>query len=78
MPVGELTFQLRSDVSISLIPILRAASAWGSSCTWTAYFWLPSTWTCATPLTVEMRWAIRVSAYSSSVHGGSVADVITR
>ena len=30
----------------------------------------PSTCTCATPLTIEMRWAMRVSAYSSSVHGG--------
>ena len=32
----------------------------------------PSTCTCATPLTIEMRCAMRVSAYSSSVHSGSV------
>ena len=38
----------------------------------------PSTCTCATPLTIEMRWAMRVSAYSSSVHSGSVAEVRAR
>jgi hypothetical protein len=43
-----------------------------------ANFWLPSTCTCATPLTIEMRCAMRVSAYSSSVHGGTVVDVMTR
>ena len=32
----------------------------------------------ATPLTWEIRCAIRVSAYSSSVHGGIVVDVTTR
>src|SRR3954447_11022579 len=78
VPVGELTFQLRIAVSTSLMPIWRAASACGSSCACTAYFWLPSTWTCATPDTIEMRCAMRVSAYSSSVHGGIVVDVITR
>ncbi len=78
VPLGTLLFQLRSCVSTSLMPIWRAASAWGSSWTWTAYFWLPSTCTCATPLTIEMRCAMRVCAYSSSVHGGSVVDVMTR
>src|SRR6185312_17304943 len=78
VPAGTLTFQLRSAVSTSLMPIWRDASACGSSCAWTAYFWLPSTCTWATPLTIEMRWATRVSAYSSSVHGGSVVDVMTR
>ena len=77
-PVGVFTFQLRSDASTSLMPICRAASAWGSSCAWTANFWLPSTCTWATPLTIEMRCAMRVSAYSSRVHGGTVVDVITR
>ena len=77
-PVGVLTFQARSAASTSLMPICLAASAWGSSWAWTANFWLPSTCTCATPLTIEMRWAMRVSAYSSSVHGGTVAEVITR
>ena len=77
-PVGVLTFHARSAVSTSLMPICRAASACGSSWAWTAYFWLPSTCTCATPLTIEMRCAMRVSAYSSSVHGGIVVDVMTR
>ena len=69
---------LAAPLSTSLMPIWRAASACGSSCACTAYFWLPSTCTCATPLTCEMRCAMRVSAYSSSVHGGSVVDVTTR
>src|SRR3984893_19257534 len=69
-PVGEFTFQARSDASTSLMPICRDASACGSSCACTANFWLPSTCTCATPLTIEMRCAMRVSAYSSSVHDG--------
>jgi hypothetical protein len=33
----------------------------------TAYFCAPKTCTCETPLTVEMRCAITVSAYSSTV-----------
>ena len=60
------------------MPTPRLASASGSSCTRTAYFCAPLTWTWATPLTIEMRWAMRVSAYSSSVHGGTVVEVITR
>src|SRR5581483_8109081 len=78
LPVGVLTFQLRSAFSTSLMPIWRDASWCGSSCAWTAYFWLPRTCTCATPLTIEIRCAMRVSAYSSSVHGGTVVDVMTR
>ena len=78
LPVGVFTFHARSEFSTSLIPICRAASLCGSSCAWTAYFWLPSTCTCATPLTIEIRCAMRVSAYSSSVHGGTVVDVMTR
>ena len=77
-PVGVFTFQARRDASTSLMPICRAASARGSSCACTANFWLPSTCTWATPLTIEIRCAMRVSAYSSSVHGGTVVDVITR
>ena len=77
-PAGVFTFQLRSAVSTSLMPIIREASARGSSCAWTANFWLPSTCTWATPLTIEIRCAMRVSAYSSSVHGGTVVEVITR
>src|SRR6185295_9704965 len=41
---------------------------------WTAYFAVPYTCTSATPLTVEMLWAINVSAYSSTSERGSVAD----
>ncbi len=41
----------------------------------TAYFCDPYTCTCATPLTMEMRWAIRVSPYSSRVDSGSVGEV---
>ena len=74
-PVGRLTFQFLSAVSISLMPIWREASACGSICTWTAYFCAPSTCTCATPEIMEMRCAMRVSAYSSSVHRGSVGEV---
>src|SRR6187402_2992140 len=75
VPVGEFTFQFRMAASTSLMPICRAASAPGSSCACTAYFWLPSTCTWATPDTIEMLCAMRVSAYSSSVQGGTVVDV---
>ena len=44
----------------------------------TAYFAAPNTSTCATPVTVEMRWAIIDSAYSSTVEIGSVGDRTTR
>ena len=74
-PVGRLTFQFFSAVSISLMPICREASACGSICTCTAYFCAPSTCTCATPEIIEMRCAMRVSAYSSRVHSGSVGEV---
>jgi hypothetical protein len=50
----------------------------GSSSTRTAYFCAPNTCTCATPLTIEMRCAIVVSAYSSSVDSGSVFEVSAR
>ena len=56
----------------------RLASASGSSCTRTAYFWLPNTCTCATPLTIEMRCAIIVSAYSSTCDSGSVGETSAR
>ncbi len=44
----------------------------------TAYFAEPKTCTCATPLTVESRWARNVSAYSSRVASGSVVEVRVR
>ena len=77
-PVGTLTFQFRSAASTSLIPIWRAASACGSSCACIAYFWPPKICTCATPETCETRCAMRVSANSSRLQGGSVVDVTTR
>ena len=43
-----------------------------------AYLAAPNTCTCATPLTIEMRCASVVSAYSSRVESGSVAERITR
>src|SRR6187549_168499 len=78
LPAGTLTFHARNALSTSLIPIWRAASWCGSSWACTAYFCAPSTCTCATPLTCEMRCAMRVSAHSSSVQAGSVVDRMTR
>jgi hypothetical protein len=40
----------------------------------TANFCDPNTLTCATPLTVEIRWARFDCAYSSNVDSGSVFD----
>ena len=60
------------------MPMPREASAFGSSCTRTAYFCEPITCTCATPLIVEMRCASSVSAYSSTVESGSVDEVSAR
>ncbi len=77
-PVGTLTFQFRSAASTSLMPICRAASACGSSWACMAYFCPPNTCTWATPETCEIRCAMRVSANSSRLHGGSVVDVTTR
>ena len=57
------------------MPSWRAASAWGSSWIRTAYFCAPYTETWATPVTVESRWAIVVSPYSSRVDSGSVGEV---
>jgi hypothetical protein len=48
----------------------------GSSRTRTAYFCDPYTSTWATPLSIEIRCAMSVSAYSSTVESGSVFDVI--
>ena len=44
----------------------------------TANFCEPKTCTWATPLTIEIRWAIIVSAYSSSWYSGSVVEVRAR
>src|ERR1700761_2965537 len=44
----------------------------------TAYFCEPYTLTCATPSTIDRRWASCVSAYSSICDNGSVEEVIAR
>ncbi len=56
-----------------LIPMF--ASFPGSAWTRTAYFCEPRMSTCATPLTMEMRWAIRFSPYSATSLIGSVDEV---
>ncbi len=58
-------------------PTSREASASGLSWMRTAYFCEPKTMTWATPLTMEIRWAIMVSAYSSRVERGRVGEVRT-
>src|SRR5438128_5652609 len=60
------------------MPTPRAASALGSTCTRTAYFCCPCTWTWATPEIVEMRCARNVSAYSLTVESGRVSEVSVR
>ena len=62
----------------SLMPICRAASARGSAWMRTAYFCGPNTCTCATPLMVEMRCAMKVVAYSLMEESGSVGEVSAR
>ncbi len=69
---------LRTASATSSMPMPRAASCRGSSWTRTAYFCGPKTCTCATPETVEMRWAIMTSPYSSSSESGSVFEVSAR
>ena len=60
-------------MATSSMPMPRADSLRGSRSTRTAYLAAPNSCTCATPLTIEMRWPI-VSAYSLTVDSGSVAD----
>ena len=60
------------------MPMPRAASLSGSTCTRTAYFCAPKTCTRETPLTMEMRCASRVSAYSLTVYMGSVVESSAR
>ena len=55
------------------MPMPRAESRRGSTSTRTAYLAAPKICTCATPLTIEMRWPM-VSAYSLTVDSGSVAE----
>src|SRR5579885_391631 len=72
------TFQSCRVPATSLSPICRAASLSGSTCTRTAYFCVPNTITCATPETMEMRCAMVVSAYSSTVQMGKVSEKTPR
>ncbi len=75
MPVGTFTLPFCTAVATSSIPMLRAESCCGSSWMRTAYFCEPYTCTCATPSTVDSRWARNVSAYSSSCDNGIVFDL---
>ena len=65
--MGLLTLPRAMACSTSSMPMPRVASARGSTCTRTAYFWEPNTKTWATPLMVEIRCARFVCAYSSTV-----------
>ena len=78
VPVGRFTLPCCTAAETSSTPISREARREGSSCTRTAYFWEPNTWTWATPLTMETRWAIRVSAYSSTWERGRVGELRAR
>ncbi len=74
VPVGVLSLPLAMAVASSSRPRLWAASCRGSASMRTAYLAAPYTWTCATPATIEMRWAMVDSAYSSTVQIGSVGE----
>src|SRR2546422_6435300 len=74
MPVGRFTLPAAMPPATSSIPMPRVASALGSSWMRTAYLAAPYTCTCATPLTVERRWAMKVSAYSSSADSDSRSE----
>ena len=78
MPVGRFTLALLIALATSSMPMLCAASLRGSTSTRTAYFAAPNTFTCATPLTIEIRCAIVDSAYSSMSDSGSVGEWSTR
>ena len=74
-PVGSITLLLRICAATWLTPIPRLASLDGSSCTRTAYFAEPNTFTCATPSIIDKRCAMVVSAYSSISWTDSSLDV---
>ena len=74
VPVGRLTFASWMAPDTSSMPIRRAASRSGSTCTRTARFCWPNTTTWATPWTIDSRWARTVSAYSFTSYSGSVSD----
>jgi hypothetical protein len=78
VPVGRLTLERSMASATSSSPTSRPASALGSSCTRTAYFLAPYTETWATPLIMEMRGAMTLSAYSLTVDMGWVAEDMVR
>ncbi len=74
-PVGRSTFSDRTAAATRLMLSPRVASWSGSSWMRTAYLPEPNTETCATPSTIESRWAMVVSPYSSSCWSGSTFEV---
>jgi len=62
MPVGRFTLPALMAAETADMGMPRDDSARGSSWMRTAYFWLPNTFTAATPFTVAMRWASVFSA----------------
>src|SRR5690349_3972211 len=78
VPTGWLMFQPCSACAIWLKPIPRLARRSGFTFTRTAYFCAPMTFTWATPGIMERRWAIVVSAYSSTLFMGRVLEVRVR
>jgi hypothetical protein len=61
-----LTFAAAIAWATWSIPIILDASCCGSTSTRTANFCDPNTLTCATPVTMDRRWASRFWAYRSS------------
>src|SRR6185436_18767907 len=78
VPVGSDTLEFWIALATSSTPIACADSLRGSRSTRTAYLAAPKTCTCATPLTIEIRWAMVDSAYSLITGSGSVAERSTR
>ena len=78
VPVGMLTLAFLTASPTSSMPRPRLARPLGSNWMRTAYFCDPKTWTWATPFTMEMRCAMRVSPYSSTVDRGRVSEVRAR
>ena len=77
-PGGQVDVALLDGRRHLVDPDASRGQGLGSTWTRTAYFWEPKTWTWATPLTMEMRWAIRVSAYSSTSDRGRVGELSER
>ena len=78
MPVGRLTLAAAIACATWSIPIIRDASCCGSTSTRTANFCDPNTFTWATPVTIDRRWASRFCAYRSSCGSGSVGELSVR